>query len=160
MINVSVEKDLNITSEDMYAIFNCAKDIAELDGFVSSFIFERSMYIYAAIVLYPERKEEIMEIASKDMFNAWQELLNDGTLEKMQDEFKVELDTLCQEGQKWFDEYVAYSKSARALLGVIQSLSDVIVEQTAKRFQEASSDKKASTILDIADKWGMNNPAQ
>jgi hypothetical protein len=45
-------------------------DAADDNGFINSFIFERALYCYAAIMLYPEHKEELAELATSNLIAA------------------------------------------------------------------------------------------
>ena len=134
-----------------------AAQSAEDNGFVNQFVFERALYAYAAIILYPDRKEELGRIVSDNILDAWDALLTDGTIADMNENFAVDMDALGRIGSVWLDDYIKYLQSMRGVFSVFQNFSGDIVESTVNRFKDAFSESDAQTVLDIADKWGMNN---
>lgn len=146
-----------LTSQDMYDIIHFAAQSAEDNGFVNQFVFERALYAYAAIILYPDRKEEIGSMVSNNILDAWDALLADGTIADMNENFAVDMDALGRIGSVWLDDYIKYLQSIRGVFSVFQNFSGDIVESTVNRFKDAFNESDAQTVLDIADKWGMNN---
>lgn len=146
-----------LTSQDMYDIIHFAAQSAEDNGFVNQFVFERALYAYAAIILYPDRKEEIGSMVSNNILDAWDVLLADGTIADMNENFAVDMDALGRIGSVWLDDYIKYLQSMRGVFSVFQNFSGDIVESTVNRFKDAFKESDAQTVLDIADKWGMNN---
>ena len=146
-----------LTSQDMYDIIHFAAQSAEDNGFVNQFVFERALYAYAAIILYPDRKEELGRIVSDNILDAWDALLTDGTIADMNENFAVDMDALGRIGSVWLDDYIKYLQSMRGVFSVFQNFSGDIVESTVNRFKDAFSESDAQAVLDIADKWGMNN---
>ena len=146
-----------LTSQDMYDIIHFAAQSAEDNGFVNQFVFERALYAYAAIILYPDRKEELGRMVSDNILDAWDALLADGTIADMNENFAVDMDALGRIGSVWLDDYIKYLQSMRGVFSVFQNFSGDIVESTVNRFKDAFSESDAQTVLDIADKWGMNN---
>lgn len=162
-IDLNKEKERKLSTQDIYDIIHFAVQSAEDNGFVNSFIFKHALYEYAAIILFPDRKEEIGAMIAENANDAWDKLLADGTIEKLNDEFSLDMDILADEGEVWIDEYTKYLHSARGLLNTFQMFSGDIVSAAVERFQQASDNENVKQILDIADKWGMNNtskPAQ
>ena len=146
-----------LTSQDMYDIIHFAAQSAEDNGFVNQFVFERALYAYAAIILYPDRKEELGRMVSDNILDAWDALLADGTIADMNENFAVDMDALGRIGSVWLDDYIKYLQSMRGVFSVFQNFSGDIVESTVNRFKDAFSESDAQTVLDIAEKWGMNN---
>lgn len=146
-----------LTSQDMYDIIHFAAQSAEDNGFVNQFVFERALYAYAAIILYPDRKEEIGRMVANNILDAWDALLVDGTIEDMNKNFAVDMDALGRIGSVWLDDYIKYLQSARGIFSTFQTFSGDIVESTVNRFKDAFNESDAKTVLEIADKWGMNN---
>lgn len=146
-----------LTSQDMYDIIHFAAQSAEDNGFVNQFVFERALYAYAAIILYPDRKEELGRMVSDNILDTWDALLADGTIADMNENFAVDMDALGRIGSVWLDDYIKYLQSMRGVFSVFQNFSGDIVESTVNRFKDAFSESDAQTVLDIADKWGMNN---
>lgn len=146
-----------LTSQDMYDIIHFAAQSAEDNGFVNQFVFERALYAYAAIILYPERKEEIGRMVSNNILDSWDALLADGTIEDMNKNFAVDMDALGRIGSVWLDDYIKYLQSARGIFSTFQTFSGDIVESTVNRFKDAFNENDAKAVLEIADRWGMNN---
>lgn len=156
-INLNNEKNLRLSAQERYDIIDFAMQAAEDNGFMNSFIFERALWLFAAIRLCEDRRDEIAPMVANDLISAWETLVADDTLVEMQMNFKDELDVLAQEAAVWFDEYTTYAHSARGLLSTIQSLSGDIVANAAKQFQSMQGDGDFQQVLDIAQNWGMNN---
>lgn len=146
-----------LTSQDMYDIIHFAAQSAEDNGFVNQFVFERALYAYAAIILYPDRKEEIGRMVSNNILDAWDALLADGTIEDMNKNFAVDMDALGQIGSVWLDDYIKYLQSARGILSSFQEFSGDIIQTAVEKFKTVSEEVGANQVLEIANNWGMNN---
>lgn len=146
-----------LTSQDMYDIIHFAAQSAEDNGFVNQFVFERALYAYAAIILYPDRKEEIGRMVSNNILDAWDALLDEGTIEDMNKNFAVDMDALGRIGSIWLDDYIKYLQSARGILSSFQEFSGDIIQTAVEKFKTVSDEVGANQILEIANNWGMNN---
>ena len=153
----NLETTRKLTSQDMYDIIHFSAQSAEDNGFVNQYVFERALYTYAAIILYPDRKEEIGRMISNNILDAWDALVSDGTFSDMEKNFSADLKILGEVGSVWLDDYIKYLQSARGIFSTFQTFSGDIVESTVNRFKDAFSENDAQTVLEIADKWGMNN---
>lgn len=146
-----------LTSQDMYDIIHFAAQSAEDNGFVNQFVFERALCAYAAIILYPDRKEEIGRIVSDNILDAWDALLADGTIADMNENFAVDMDALGRIGSVWLDDYIKYLQSARGILSSFQEFSGDIIQTAVEKFKTVSDEVGANQVLEIANNWGMNN---
>lgn len=146
-----------LTSQDMYDIIHFAAQSAEDNGFVNQFVFERALYAYAAIILYPDRKEEIGSMVSNNILDAWDALLADGTIADMNENFAVDMDALGRIGSVWLDDYIKYLQSARGILSSFQEFSGDIIQTAVEKFKTVSDEVGANQVLEIANNWGMNN---
>ena len=153
----NLETTRKLTSQDIYDIIHFSAQSAEDNGFVNQYVFERALYAYAAIILYPDRKEEIGRIVSNNILDAWDALVNDGTTSDMEKNFSSDIKILGEVGSVWLDDYIKYLQSARGIFSTFQTFSGDIVESTVNRFKDAFNESDAKTVLEIADKWGMNN---
>ena len=153
----NLETTRKLTSQDIYDIIHFSAQSAEDNGFVNQYIFERALYAYAAIILYPDRKEEIGRMVSNNILDAWDALVSDGTTSDMEKNFSSDIKILGEVGSVWLDDYIKYLQSARGIFSTFQTFSGDIVESTVNRFKDAFSESDAQTVLEIADKWGMNN---
>lgn len=153
----NLETTRKLTSQDIYDIIHFSAQSAEDNGFVNQYVFERALYAYAAIILYPDRKEEIGRMISNNILDAWDALVSDGTFSDMEKNFSADLKILGEVGSVWLDDYIKYLQSARGIFSTFQTFSGDIVESTVNRFKDAFNENDAKTVLEIADKWGMNN---
>lgn len=156
-INFTSEKKSKLTTQDIYDIIHFAAQSAEDNGFVNQFVFDRALYAYAAIILYPDRKAEIGRMVSDNILSAWNSLLEDGTVEDMYNNYQTELNVLADNGAVWLTDYVKYLQSARGLLSSFQEFSGDIVETAVEKFKNVSDEVGANRVLEIANEWGMNN---
>lgn len=146
-----------LTSQDTYDIIHFAAQSAEDNGFVNQFVFERALYAYAAIILYPDRKEELGRMVSDNILDAWDALLTDGTIADMNENFAVDMDALGRIGSVWLDDYIKYLQSARGILSSFQEFSGDIIQTAVEKFKTVSDEVGANQVLEIANNWGMNN---
>ena len=154
------QKESKLSSQERYDIISFAIDAAVDNGFVNSFIFGRAMYVYAAIMLYPERKDEISSLAAQNINDAWDTLMHDGTLENLTENYPIEVKLLSEEGSQWSEEFTKYSQSARGLLSTIQEFSGDIVQAAAEQLRNSATQSGVQNVIEIADKWGMNNTVE
>ena len=153
----NLETTRTLTSQDIYDIIHFSAQSAEDNGFVNQYVFERALYAYAAIILYPDRKEEIGRMVSNNILDAWDALVSDGTTSDMEKNFSSDIKILGEVGSVWLDDYIKYLQSARGIFSTFQTFSGDIVESTVNRFKDAFNENDAQAVLEIADKWGMNN---
>lgn len=157
MLDIALEKEKTLSTQEMYEILDFAVQAAEDNGFINSFVFVRAMYMYAAIRLYEDRREELQQMINSDLLGSWDELVKDGTIENMNKDFYVDMNLLADYGQVWMDEFTAYAHSARGLLNTIQEFSADIVEQATQRLSSVVSNDDVKKVTDIAQEWGLNN---
>lgn len=157
MIFFSYEQNKKLSTQERYEIIDFSVQAAEDNGFINSFIFGRALYLFAAIVLCEDRKDEIAAMVANNINTAWDALIEDGTVEDLQEQYKEDLNTLAEEGRVWLEEYTAYLHSARGLLNTLQDFSSDIVKQAAETLQKSADDAGVTQILEVADNWGMNN---
>ena len=156
-LDLNKEKTSALSFAAQFDIINFSIQAAEENGFLNSFIFERALYCFAAIVLNDDRKDEISSLVAKGVIEAWEQLVEDGTMDQLVAEYKDVLDDLNDNAVRWFEEYNKYTISARGLLNNIQELSGSIVQNAANQLRAASSETGVLDILKLADEWGMNN---
>lgn len=156
-IQLDVEKKRKLTTQDMYDILHFAAQSAEDNGFINQFVYERALYAYAAVILYPERKQELAAAISQNILDAWDVLIEDGTVENMNKDFSTDMDELARNGSVWLTDYSGYLQSLRGVFSSFQIFSNDMVDSAVKRFKNTFNDNKAEEVLNILDKWGMNN---
>ena len=159
-INLDQEKNLQLTAQEVYDILDLAIQAADDNGFVSEYVYERAIYLYATAVLLPKYKDEVTKIISEENpLAAWQYCVKEGYLHNLVDEYSDELEFLAKQSITWLENYINYAHSARGLLGTIQALSTDIVAQASKRFQDVNEGSKIQEVLQIAENWGLNKEA-
>lgn len=156
MINLAQEESYKLSAKDRYDILSFAIEAADDGGFVSSFIFERAMYLYAAIILDENRANDIREKITQNLIEAWDYAIQEKIIQEMLESYKDDLDQLAEEGWSWFEEYNNYILSARGVLSFAQEFSGDIVSSAATVLKDTMEETGAKNIIDIADEWGMN----
>ena len=108
MIDLRIEKERHMTTQDMYDILDFAMQAAEDNGFINSFIYERALYEFAALILFPDRKDEFSSLIAENVNTAWDTMLEDGILEELVENYEQDLNYLAALGEKWIDEFTTY----------------------------------------------------
>lgn len=157
MFDIEYEKSKKISTEQVAMILDLAAQAASDGGFISSYIFYRAAYVFAAQVLYPEKKEIIASSIGQgyDIRLAFDLLAQDGTLEDMQTKYKTDLEELDKNAEIWCQEVADYQQSARGILDTVNTLSGDIVKSAAEQLQKAANGD-VKIIQDFADKWGFD----
>ncbi len=159
MIDMELEKQSTLTAKDMNDLLAFSIGESENDGFVNRYVFERAMYTYLYLLLAEgDEQEKVRNSINEDgVLVAWQELVGTGKIERMAQDHPTELALAERASADVFDDYNAYSKSIRASFANIQSASSNIMENAAKQMSQMLSSDQYKDIMDIAEKWGMNN---
>lgn len=156
-IQLDAEKKRKLTTQDMYDILHFAAQSAEDNGFINQFVYERALYAYAAVILYPDRKQELAAAISNNILDAWDVLIKDGTVENMDKDFSIDMEELARNGSIWLTDYSGYLQSLRGVFSSFQIFSNDMVDSAVNRFKDTFNDNKAEEVLNILDKWGMSN---
>lgn len=156
MIDIELEKSFKLNAQDRYDIISMAMDAADDNGFINSFIYERALYVYAAIMLYPEWKDELSEAAALDLLRTWDLLLEKNLLEKMNTDYPLEISALTDAAEDWYAEYSDWAHSARGILDMVQTFTGNVLNTAAGRLEETAKETGVANIIDIANEWGMN----
>ena len=159
MIDFNKEKSLALDAQERYDIIAMAIDAADDNGFINSFILERALCCYAAIMLYPERSEAISEATSKDLLLSWKDLVEDDTIKSMREEHADTLEVLFEEAEIWYKEYCDYAHSARGVLEMVQSFTGDITQGAARLLTNTAQETGVQDLLEIADSWGIGRDA-
>lgn len=159
MFDIEYEKSKKISTEQMSMILDMAAQAASDGGFISSYIFPRAAYVFAAQVLYPEKKETIASSIGQgyDIRLAFDLLAQDGTLEDMQTTYAKDMEELDFNAGNWYEDVSKYQQSARGLVDSITTLSGDIVKSATEQLQQvANGDVKI--IQEFANRWGFDRP--
>ena len=157
-MNLEQEKNNIFTPQETYEIISAAIDMADDEGFINSYVFERALYVCAARVLYEDKTEQINTslLENGSPLITWKELLDDGTIDQMAAEHPESLDRLGSLGEIWFEEYTEAAHSLRSLIDVIQTFTDGMAGSVTKQLDMFKQDSDIQGVVDIADKWGLN----
>lgn len=157
-MNIEQEKNNVFTPQETYDIISAAIDMADDEGFVNSYVFERALYVCAARILYEDRIDEINSslLENGSPLVTWKTLLDDGTIDQMIAEHEQSLDYLASLGELWFEEYAENAHSLRSLVDVIQVLMDGLAGNAMKQLDMFKQDADVQNVIDIADKWGLD----
>lgn len=157
-MHIEQEKGCVFSPQETYEIISAAIDMADDDGFVNSYVFERALYVCAARILYEDKIDQINTslIENGSPLITWKELLDDGIIDQMIAEYNESLDYLASFGQIWFEEYTEAAHSLRSLVDVIQSLTDGMAGNIGKQLEAFKQDSDVQNVINIADKWGLD----
>ena len=156
MINLAQEESYKLSAKDRYDILNFAIEAADDGGFVSSFVFERAMYLYAAIILEEDKADNIRKKITQNLIEAWDYVIQEKIIQEMQEKYSNDLDKLADEGWTWFEEYNNYVLSARGILSLVEQFTGNAVTSAASALRNTADETGITDILNIADEWGMN----
>lgn len=149
------DEEQKLTMEQVCMIEDFAAQAANDGGFMCSYVFERALVVFAAIVLYPDRKKDITQMIGKghDIRAAYETLKETGLVKEMLEDYKNEINYLFAIGDVWFQEAKDYEQSARGLLSTISDFSGDIVQSAFEKLQEAVTGD-AKIVRDFAEEWG------
>lgn len=159
-MDLAQEKKCSLSARDRFDILTFAAAAADDNGFVNSFIFERAMYCYAAIMLVEDiKKDEIRSRVSENIIDAWDYLIQNDIIQELRNQYADDLDYLAEAGERWLGEYDTYATSARGILSLVEAFTGSAVSDAANALQDTVSRSKIADIIKIADNWGMNSDA-
>jgi len=157
MIKLKEEKDCVLSAKDRNDILNFAINDAFTGEFVSSFIYERALYCYAAIILMRDNADEIRAAISEDLIAGWDKLVKEtNIIQEMSEKYNSDLALLAEEAWLWFDEYNKYATSARGILTLVEEFTGGATKGLADTLRQTAEETGVSNMLEIADEWGMN----
>ena len=159
MIYLSYEKARTLSTENIAMILDFAAQAASDNGLMHYFIFERAVYVFAAQILFPDKKDMIADAIGQgyDIRFAFDILVKEGLLQKMEESFRPDVCILQTESERWFKEAKEYEQSARGLLDIATTYSGDIVKNAAEQLQKAASGD-VQVIEQFANKWGFGLP--
>lgn len=152
MLNFELEKNIAFSTQDIYDILVFAQQAAN-DDFFNSFVFERAVWVYAAIILYPEHKDEYATLAAENILDAYSTLLEQEVFSQMVKDFKDDMEFLTKKAESWYEEAAEHLCSPRALLTAFDNFSGEIMQQAVQKLQEATSSDNVKLIEDFTKNW-------
>lgn len=157
MIDINLEKQSKLTTQEIYDILYTAIENSDDNGFMNSYVFQHACYVYAAIALYPENKGEWAEMVEEiNPLNTFYKLMQDGVIDKLQEEYPLEMNLIADLGAQWYEEYTEFLHSVRGVFQEFQKFSGDIMESAAKQYSQLKSDERLDGVTKMAKDWGMD----
>lgn len=153
MIDMKFESSRKLSTQDIYDIIDTAVRLAEDDGFINEFILERVLYECMALVVLPNRKDEIVELMEKSPLSAWDTLVEDGTIDMLCKDYRQEIACVSGLTTRWVASYSDHIHSMRGMLSYMNDLTSKL----SKTLEDTVRKSDIPKVLEVADKWGMNN---
>lgn len=153
MIDMKFESSRKLSTQDIYDIIDTAVRLAEDDGFINEFILERVLYECMALVVLPNRKDEIVELMEKSPLSAWDTLVEDGTIDMLCKDYRQEIACISGLTTRWVASYSDHIHSMRGMLSYMNDLTSKL----SKTLEDTVRKSDIPKVLEMADKWGMNN---
>lgn len=157
MIHLEKERSCPLSAQEIADICTFACSFAEDNGFISSFIYERAIWVLIVQQLYDEKKNEIAsQIASEGILNTYTSLLESDIAESLIADYIDAVKDIFEIATQWAIDYQKYSLSARGLFNTLQDFTGDIVNQATRKYQEITADENLQQVIDMGEKWGMN----
>ena len=129
-LDYQLERAIKLSTKQVETILDFAIQAANDNGYMSSLVFQKAMLVFAATVLYPDRKEEISAAIGS-------QYLRDVSVD-------------------WFEDAKSYAHSARGLLDSLNTLSGDIVKSAVEQLQKTVQSGDVAQVLQIGDALGVN----
>lgn len=157
-LDYQLERAIKLSTKQVETILDFAIQAANDNGYMSSLVFQKAMLVFAATVLYPDRKEEISAaIGSQYDISAIYDKLNEEKFfEKMDADFYETMEYLRDVSVDWFEDAKSYAHSARGLLDSLNTLSGDIVKSAVEQLQKTVQSDDVAQVLQIGDTLGVN----
>ena len=89
-------KEIRLSSAEQYDIINFAIQSANEYGFLNQFVFSRGLYVFLALTLYKENKDEAYRevkeaVSEKGVLTAFDKMLSNGLLDDMVEKYSNEI---------------------------------------------------------------------
>lgn len=159
MINLEIEKSLNITPQETYDIISKAVDLANDEGFINQYVFERSLYVAAMAVFNEDERDMIADelAAGASPLVIWHGLLVDGKIDAMVEKYQSEIEYIQEQASIWYDDYVTYAASPRGMIDSLDALMTAFTGDMTSQVEALQNSDKITEAIEVANKWGMNN---
>lgn len=157
-LDYQLERAIKLSTKQVETILDFAIQAANDNGYMSSLVFQKAMLVFAATVLYPDRKEEISAaIGSQYDISAIYDKLNEEEFfEKMDADFCETMEYLRDVSVDWFEDAKSYAHSARGLLDSLNTLSGDVVKSAVEQLQKTVQSDDFAQVLQIGDALGVN----
>ena len=157
-IDLKLEKECEFTAQERYDIISAAVSDSYDDGFMNQFIFERALYCYAfAAFSEPDMSSRVslfVDIHANPL-DYWTEHIDD--IMKMLQEHQETLNILAEDANTWYVDYTEYAYSMRGMLDNLGDIMGGVTQMAQDELVAMKENGELQGVMEIADKWGMNN---
>lgn len=160
-IDLKKELECEFTAQERYDIISATISDSYDNGFMNQFIFERALYCYAlAAFSEPDMSTrlDVFDSIHANPLDYWTNNLEE--IDQMIQEHQETLIVLAEDAETWFIDYTDYAYSMRGLLDNLGDLMNNVTQTAQDELISMQENGEFKNILDIADKWGINNPEQ
>lgn len=157
-LDYKLERVIKLSTKEVETVLDFATQAANDNGYMSSLVFQKAVYVFAAMILYPDRKEEISAAigGQYDISVIYDKLNTEKLFDKMDDEFAETMQYLREVSIDWFEDAKSYAHSARGLLDSLNTLSGDVVKSAVEQLQKTVQSDDVATVLQIGDALGVN----
>lgn len=155
--------DLNrmkLSSDDVNSILGASYAAATNDGFVNSFVLQRAAYVYIYLSLLGDndRHDTVNDmIVNEGILKTFDELLGDGSLEKMVKDSQVDVNVTLKAIEDAFDDFSQYARSMRGFISDLTNLNGDEINKNINEIEQLVENGDIKKLLETAKNWGMNN---
>lgn len=157
-IDLKLEKECEFTAQERYDIISAAVSDSYDNGFMNQFIFERALYCYAlAAFSEPDMESRVqlfIDIHSNPL-DYWTNNIDE--VFTMIQEHKETLNILAEDANLWFVDYTEYAYSMRGMLDNLGDIMGGVTQMAQDELVAMQENGELQGVMDIANKWGMNN---
>ena len=154
-IDIQKEQNRTISTQDAYDVIHFAIEASKDGDYINFFVFKRLLYIGLAIVIFKDREEEISSMVEENPLNAWDSLLIDGTIENLLKSYKNDCEYLADESLEWYNDYVTYFDSSRAIINEVLDSIQASMNNLAGKLGEVATSDNFKKVLAVADRLGI-----
>lgn len=156
MIDLDFEHNKKLSTQDIYNIISHSIEVADEDGMLNSFIFQRALYVFAAATLFEDQTEDIL-MNIPQFPQLWDDLVEKNVIDELKANYPRELTELCAIGEAWFSEYDAHVHSSYAIVTAISNIVQNLTSNFQNQVDNISKDGNIKQLIETASHWGMDN---
>lgn len=158
MIDFKRERSCDFSTKQILSVLDFAAQAANDNGFMSHHVFRKGMMVFAAVLYYPDKKDDIMSLVGDgyDISVAFDKLNEDGLFDEMYDAHKESLEYLSEVGEEWLDDSMSYAHSARGLLDAIGVTSNTMIQNAVQKLQGTLDSKDLQRVFEVGKALGVD----
>lgn len=158
MIDFKRERSCDFSTKQILSVLDFAAQAANDNGFMSHHVFRKGMMVFAAVLYYPDKKDDIMALVGNgyDISVAFDKLNEDGLFDEMLNAHKDSLEYLSEVGEEWLDDSMSYAHSARGLLDAIGVTSNTMIQNAVQKLQGTLGSKDLQQVFEVGKALGID----